>query len=189
MNDDIKPFPSDEKWRLTQSIIQLKNAQGWYKDVENNLYFFHNGVLESIHDQPAIKKSDGSLLWYSKGMLHRNNLPAKIVGGVQSYYRYDKKHYLDGPAILNTIYALYLRQYWINDHRLSEEAFHQLPKYLNNKIHSDEIISFHDISSLQKKIYSFYCWHGHFCDTSDEFLFLKLNNDLSEKSSISKQKL
>lgn len=62
-------------------------------------YVNENGKLHSVDDRPARYAMDGSVEWYSNGVLHRDNGPAVVSDTKRSYYvNGQPRDAADGPS-------------------------------------------------------------------------------------------
>lgn len=147
-----------------------EGANDWCEDEIGNKYFFKNGFVDFIsEEEPSIIYINNSKEWLKKGKYHRETGPAKIGLGYEIWYLNGVKHKIDSCAVVNP-YDHWMDEYWINGVRLNKHEYDNLPKDDDGKIHSDELIKLSNIN--------FYCWHGMFCENKEEFILLKLKNDL-----------
>ena len=55
-----------------------ENMSGYFIDSWNTTWSLLKGKYHSYNDIPACSMTDGYKAWYFKGMVHRNNGPARI---------------------------------------------------------------------------------------------------------------
>lgn len=88
--------------------------------IGNKHHYNNEGLLHSIHDEPAVILESGERKWYYQGLLHREGNPAiQIPGYENQYYEMGLKHRVDGPAIE----SIDGEEYWINGNQISKEQF------------------------------------------------------------------
>jgi hypothetical protein len=118
------------------------------KDMRNgNTY--KNGVLHSFEDEPASNKITCKE-WYKDGVLHREDLPARITlnridGRLFEYYYYNGEiHRGDGPAIkeycISEEYYDILHEKKLSIDQIQKHHFNLYKEYwvINNKKHRDD---------------------------------------------------
>lgn len=158
------------------------DADGWCIDQDGNEHHFNKGLMESVNDEPCSKYFNGQYSWRKDGLYHRLNEPARILKEGVEYWFNGKRHRLNGPAVTGS--HVHSDQYWINGIRLTEREFRTLPKDDNNNLHSQFLVSI----GTKKTPVEFYFWHGQFCETEQEFNYLKLEDKLSSNAVSNKKK-
>ena len=85
---------------------------------ENGIFHYKN-YRPHKEDGPAILLKNGNYFWYFDGDYHRIGGPATSDGRTIEYWKYGKRHNLDGPAII-----------WVDGSRP--------PKYFRNYVELSE---------------------------------------------------
>jgi len=126
---NIKSITDMEIDEITNSFDFLKAEKS--KNFKNNLLtdehgntFSIFGRLHSFEDEPALKKPDGTLVWYKHGSIHRLNGPAVISpDGSVEYYEEGKLHRFNNPAVIWADGSVAYYQHGIK-HRNNGPAIH-----------------------------------------------------------------
>ena len=92
------------------------------------IFYCDRGVLNDWHELPAVQFSDGTIMHFNSGKLHRRYGPAIIwEDGKLEYYSNGKKHRENGPAVVwPDGYADYYggtQEYWINGVQYTEKEY------------------------------------------------------------------
>jgi hypothetical protein len=75
--------------------------------------------LHSFNDEPAVSYPDGTRVWYKHGVKDRAGGPALITPGGIYFYKNNKLHNADGPAVIKDGEP---PQYWRDGVRYTEQG-------------------------------------------------------------------
>lgn len=110
-----------------------ENDYGCYAVAIPNIGIFRckNGVLNDWRGLPSVQFSDGTIMYFNSGKLHKSYGPAIIwEDGRVEYYSNGKRHREDGPAVIffnkgSDIFD-FTKEYWINGVQYTEKEYYNI---------------------------------------------------------------
>jgi hypothetical protein len=68
---------------------------GWFEDGFGNKFYYVDGKLHSVNDEPGAIWPDGTKSWYKEGRWHRETGPAWIYPDGRKFYYFKGEWYRD----------------------------------------------------------------------------------------------